>query len=363
MTQTDMLAIRRDDLRSIEARRGPPPGDGGVLLKVDHFALTANNVTYAAFGEKMSYWDFFPLADGWGLTPVWGFATVLESDTAGVLPGERFWGYFPMAGRVRMRPANVTPAGFADEAESRQGLTAGYNSYSRVSADRFRSTAPEAAQMLLRPLFLTAWTIDDYLFDNRQFGAVRAMLSSASSKTAYAAAWLMKRRGAVEVVGLTSPGNLAFVESLGCYDRVLPYEAVTDLPAAEPVTYVDMAANGALRSTVHGHFGEALKLSCAVGATNWDQMLGDQAGLPGPRPLRFFVPSQVGKRMKDWGPAAVQAAILRDWTAFVDRALDPRAPWLTVANGSGIEAVRRAWLDLVDGRADPKVGQVLTLAG
>ena len=37
-----------------------------VLLRVDEFALTANNITYAVAGESMRYWDFFPAEEGWG---------------------------------------------------------------------------------------------------------------------------------------------------------------------------------------------------------------------------------------------------------------------------------------------------------
>ncbi|WP_156497011.1 DUF2855 family protein, partial [Alcanivorax sp. HI0083] len=33
---------------------------GEVLLALDTFALTTNNITYAAFGDAMNYWSFFP---------------------------------------------------------------------------------------------------------------------------------------------------------------------------------------------------------------------------------------------------------------------------------------------------------------
>ncbi len=65
----------------------PAPGEGEALLSVEHFGLTANNITYAAFGEAMSYWRFFPAPDGWGRMPVWGFATVAESRAEGLPEG------------------------------------------------------------------------------------------------------------------------------------------------------------------------------------------------------------------------------------------------------------------------------------
>ena len=47
--------VRRDNLRAVRWNDAGPPeiGDGQALLRVDHFALTANNVTYAVFGDAM----------------------------------------------------------------------------------------------------------------------------------------------------------------------------------------------------------------------------------------------------------------------------------------------------------------------
>ena len=49
--------IRRDDLRETRWVPADLPAlpDGAARLKVDKFALTANNVTYATFGEQMKY--------------------------------------------------------------------------------------------------------------------------------------------------------------------------------------------------------------------------------------------------------------------------------------------------------------------
>ena len=53
--------------------------DGDILARVDMFALTANNVSYALSGEGIGYWKFFPTAEPWGVVPVWGFADVIQS--------------------------------------------------------------------------------------------------------------------------------------------------------------------------------------------------------------------------------------------------------------------------------------------
>ena len=90
------FVVRKDDLRRTEFHPLPDPesvalADGDVLLAVDSFGFTANNVTYAVFGEMMRYWDFFPAEQGWGRVPVWGFATVTRSKHPEISAGERVY--------------------------------------------------------------------------------------------------------------------------------------------------------------------------------------------------------------------------------------------------------------------------------
>jgi hypothetical protein len=105
--------VRRDDLRthrSLETA-APEPGEGQVLLHIDHAALTSNNITYGAFGDMMGYWNFFPAADaGWGRVPVWGFADVVTSRVEGIADGDRFYGYLPMSTHLVVEPTRVTPS-------------------------------------------------------------------------------------------------------------------------------------------------------------------------------------------------------------------------------------------------------------
>ena len=78
------------------------------------------------------------------------------------------------------------------------------------------------------------------------------VLSSASSKTAYGTAFcLARRRGAepggdaqtVKIVGLPSPGNVAFTQGLGCYDEVMSYDEVSHLSAESLTAYVDFSGS------------------------------------------------------------------------------------------------------------------------
>ena len=233
------FSVRKDALHIARLATSELQGlaSGQVRLRIERFALTSNNITYAAFGEGMHYWNFFPCftpegeADpAWGTIPVWGFATVVESTHPDLAVGERFYGYFPMATSVDLQPTRVNSNSFVDGAEHRANLHAVYNQYVRTAKDAFYTPGTEDIQALLRPLFITSWLIDDFLSDNAYFGAAplpgqrpAMLLSSASSKTAYGTAFQMAQRGDAEIIGLTSAANVRFCESLGCYSRVLTY--------------------------------------------------------------------------------------------------------------------------------------------
>ena len=158
--------------------------DGQIRLAVDKFALTANNVTYAAFGDVIGYWHFFPCADvKFGRVPVWGFADVTESRNSDVSVGERFYGFLPISTELIVSPVAISKSGFVDGAVHRQDLPSIYNQYTAVSGDPSYVEALEPQQMILRPLFMTSFLIEDFLAENGNFNAERVILSSASSKT------------------------------------------------------------------------------------------------------------------------------------------------------------------------------------
>ena len=159
-----------------------------MLLGVDTFGLTTNNITYAVMGEAMNYWDFFPAEDGWARMPVWGFADVVESKAEGVPEGTRIFGYLPPASHLVVQPDRSDPADFVDTTPHRAKLPAAYNRYIRVAGLPFYEEENEDQQMLLWPLYFTSFLIDDFLDDEDMFGAKTAVLSSASSRTSSALA-------------------------------------------------------------------------------------------------------------------------------------------------------------------------------
>jgi NADPH:quinone reductase-like Zn-dependent oxidoreductase len=357
VTSTDFL-VRRDGLTKTKIAQTPVPvpGNGEVLFKVARFGFSANNITYAVMGEMMSYWNFFPTEEGWGRVPVWGFGEVIASDVEGIAPGERFYGYWPMSTHYLAKVGKVDEGGFVEVSPSRVDLPAAYNRYVRLANDPGYREEKEAEHMLLQPLFMTSFLIDDFLAEEKVFGASAVLIGSASSKTAIALAYLLAQRGGVEVVGLTSRSNAGFVEGLGFYSTVVAYEDIASLDAGTRVTYVDMSGDGDIRAAVHTHFGDNLAYDCAVGLTHYDKMAAPD-GLPGPAPQLFFAPDHAKKRVGEWGAMGLQSRVGEAWLAFVDSARN----WMDVSTARGPDEVKAVYLDMLVGKTDPRTGFDLSL--
>ena len=357
--------VDKSDWRKTRFVESPPPGDladGRVLFRVDRFAFTANNISYAKAGEMLRYWDFFPAptdvlaGEGWGRIPTMGFADVVASTHPQVEEGERVFGFFPMSRYLQIEPSRARGEQIVDGAAHREGIAPAYNAYTRTTLDPAYIAEREDQHILMRGLFMTSFLADDYIAEQGGFGASTYVIASASSKTAIALAFLVSRSGKARVIGLTSPRNAAFVKGLGCYDDVVLYDDLKAIDPGEPTIYVDMAGNGAVTNALHTHLGENVKYSCAIGATHWDATPRDTE-LPGAQPEFFFAPGQIKKRTAEWGPEGLQQRMGEAWTAFCDST----DAWLTVRRGRGRAAVEQVYHDTLEGRTAANEGQVLSL--
>jgi len=362
-TILSQLQTRRNDVGMTRVVQGPlpSPAEGEILLRVVRFALSANNITYAAFGDAdgLHYWKFFPTGDPeWGHMPVWGFADVIVSEVEGIACGERFYGYFPPASHAVMRPVRVSERGFYDGAPHRQELVSAYNQYTRCGSDPAYEPAREAHQMLFRPLFITSFMLADFLRENGFFGATRLVFSSASSKTAYGTAFCLMDDPAVEAVALTSAANSEFTGDLGSYRQVFAYDELDRISADTPTLYVDFSGDGALRWRVHGHFRSALVYDCFAGSAQ-NNAAFEPGAIPGPEPRFYFAPTQIRKRNADWGAAELTRRINDAQSRFFDW-LDDDAR-LRIAKGAGLEAAREVVTELCAGRTDPRKGHVIEM--
>ncbi len=334
----------------------PPLGEGEVRLRVESFAVTANNVTYAVVGDAFGYWNFFPGEDQWGVVPMWGHAVVEASEHPDIAVGERVYGYLPMATHLDVLPAKISAAGFSDAAAHRLPMSPIYNQYGRLAADPEHDPAREAQRMIFGPLFKTGFLIESMFRRESWFGAEAVAMTSASSKTSMALASVARDKSPqIRRIGLTSAGNVEFVRASGFYDEVLAYDAIASLSQGASVS-VDFAGNAALLHAVHSALGEQLKYSCTVGATHVGQGFGrDNGPLPGPAPILFFAPDHAVAAIGEMGPKAFGEAVAQSWHRFIGETEGA----VTVDTRSGLAAAEAAFADTVKGTADPAVGIVI----
>jgi hypothetical protein len=359
------LIVNRTDLTQTQVVSAAYPdslADGTCLLRIDRFALTANNITYAVAPDAMGYWNFFPAnQDGFGRVPVWGYAEVVASAHPQITTGTRVYGYLPMSTHLLIQPGNINNFNMMDVTPHRQAMSAIYNQYSFTSHDPAYAPEREGLISLFRPLFTTSFLLDDWHRRENCFGASTLVLSSASSKTALGMAFLMARDKpeGLTIIGLTSPANIEFTQNLGCYDQVLPYDALTTLPQTK-TAFVDMAGNADLLRAVHAHFDSNLTSSCRVGLTHWQSTSNVIEGLKGgPKPAFFFAPTYAQERIKDWGPQGFQQRVGEASAAFYADA----SKWVEISESMGVETVTKTYLDMLAGRIDPTKGHILSLQG
>jgi hypothetical protein len=337
-----------------------------VILKVDKFALTANNISYGIGGDVLGYWRFFPTDDiaeqkQWGRLPVMGFADVVSSNCDNVKVGERVWGFMPMSTHVKIQAGRSSKTGFSDVNPCREGLSPVYSAFERVTSNPFYKPENEDYDILLRGLFTTSWLVDDFMFDNQYFGSDQYLITSASSKTSIALAFAVKQRGEKPAIGITSKSNKSFVESLGCYDKVVSYEEISSLDATVASILVDMAGGLTTLTAIHNHFSNKLNYSCRIGATQHDDININDAlsyeNLPGAKPQFFFAPSQLKKRTTDWGTGEIMQQIQMSLLNYIEFCHSI----ITIEHTKSVDQLDSIYQQVLDGTADASVGHVVSL--
>ncbi|KAF9237388.1 hypothetical protein BU15DRAFT_63262 [Melanogaster broomeanus] len=374
-----------------------------VLIKVDRFGYSANNVTYQALGE-VPYFRYFDFHDApedveagvsqrtHGVTPVWGFGVVVASSHAEIQVGERVYGYFAPTRYLVLpvSPSDVNRFAFFVSRPHLPPDRRPYNQITRCSADPLHDPSPEVEDltMLYRPLFWTSFWCEDWINSSQyRGGATRILISSASAKTAFCLAYLIRKRtralnlddnGPVrQVIGLTSKKNLEFTKQLGLYDHVLEYEGfqttvILNKPAQKYI-YIDVAGNEALNVRVSRHFSSAAKFdlvgSIALGLTNlspssqspsaanWSA--NDFASQRAPSALeQFFMPEWLAIRRKQLSVAEITRLQRDAWSGLMQ---DCRAWGISLHRVSGGEGVKKAYDEVVKSGIPPDQGFIWSM--
>ena len=348
------MHVQRDDLSVTELIDESPPtlGDGQALLRVDVVGLSANNVTYAVLGEQFHYWDFSP-------RPRRG-ARSRSGDSAGRRlepPRSRrrppVLRLLPVRQPPRRHPRSRSSGRLQEVSQHRAHLPSPYNTYDDVADDHIDDAHLEHLHALYRPLFWTSFMLADRVIDADPDEKSLVVMTSASSKTAYITAFLLHRAGR-RVVGLRSARNVAFTNALRVYDEVLTYDDVTHL-AAEPTTVLDFLGDDDVDATLSEHLGEHHS-RVIVGVTG--QVAGPDWTLEAiATEAVFFAPTQMKRRLADWGREELERRYQEAWTTFVAEA----DGFVDVVVASGLEALQEGWHEIQAGRVDPRDGMVFTL--
>lgn len=334
----------------------PEPAQGSVLLKIERFVLSSNNITYARYGDQLGYWAPFPAREhGWGRVPAWGTARVIGGDSDLAAPGELFYGYLPMATHVLVE-AEPLPSGL-------------------------RATSPERAEMypLYRDMIRMNDPVDDvvlattggvaktaaHLSDEiRASTPAQVVFSSATSRTALTTAVVLREAG-LRVVGLTAADRAKAAARAEAFDEVLSYDELGDLEGVPGTVYVDVAGRAEITAAVARTLGSALARSLQVGATHPSSEPSApssepsaQLSPPGP-PVEQF---NVGLRRID-----VAARIGEEKMAAFEQAVEKSiAVWaaehFAVEKVTGLEQVPHVWHRVLRGEVDPLTIAVIALS-
>ena len=276
----------------------PISKENEVILEIERYAFTSNNITYGVIGDTLGYWNFFPAEEPYGIIPVWGFANVTSSKNEYILEGDRFYGYFPMSRYLKVIPKKGNDFGFVDDSNHRRKLPPVYNHYSKII-----KYAGESLEYhpLIKPLFLTSFLNYFFLQDEKFFDCDQIILTSASSKTALSLAFLLskyKSKVKKKIIAITSEKNMQFVSEIKFYDTVLSYDNAEENLKISKSVIVDFAGNSDYLKKLSDHLGEGLKHVSLIGLADWSSKTNFKSI---PNSKFFFAPNHAEKRYREMG--------------------------------------------------------------
>ena len=340
---------------SIHEENVPELNEGDVLLEIDKYALTSNNITYAVTGFQIKYWDFFPAPDQWGIVPVWGFAEVVQSKNNEIKVGEQVYGYFLMGKYLKIEGGKVSNHSFMDISAHRQELASIYNTYNRLGKERNYPKGTEDYIPIVKPLFVTSFLIYQFLKTENFFDAEDMIITSASSKTSLGLAYMLsknKKEHGKRIVGLTSSRNVDFVRDTGFYDEVISYDDVHSSTSDTATVVIDMAGNGQLLWMIYEKLGGQLKHVCKVGLTDWTK-----ASLESKIPVAkfFFAPTYAQAFYTTHGPKEANEMIMEAMFAFIKTVHE----WIRITYINDYDQLQETFVAMAKGDVDPSKGYVV----
>ena len=364
MKELQTLKTDLKKTRIVTQQLGNDIDENQVLLKVERFSFTANNVTYGVAGDAIGYWQFFPptenLNNEWGCIPMWGFAEVVSSNNDDIKNGERIFGYFPPANNLLVNPIKISLQSFVDGKEHRKELPPVYNNYVRLNGEENYDSSMDNVRALLFPLHITAFCLCDALEEQAYEGASQVIIISASSKTGIGLAQgLADNADSPKIVGLTSRNNTNFLEGLGCYDEVISYDQLEKINNQDLSVMVDMSGNQEILSSIQDSLGNNMVKCLTVGMTHWNKGGTVEDALAEAelqdRTEFFFAPSHIQKRNSDWGVEGYN----KRTSIFMSNRAEQSREWMQIKEISGLDKFIQTYQEIVSGDIKPNEGIIV----
>ncbi|RZO98563.1 MAG: DUF2855 family protein [Gammaproteobacteria bacterium] len=336
-----------------------------IIVQIETFSFTANNISYGVAGDSLGYWQFFPAKENvdekWGCIPMWGFAKVITSRNKKIQENERLFGYFPPSDYLKLKPAKITEQNFFDSVSHRRDLPIIYNNYLRLDGEIGYEESNDYVRALLFPLHLTAYCLCDALKCENYFDGDQVIILSASSKTAIGLAQGLSEENILpKVLGLTSSRNSEFVEDLGCYDKVLSYDQIENIDFDKNSVLVDMAGNSSIMEKLTNSLGDNLKKCLTVGATHWQKISSSDEVINNVQDSRFeffFAPGHAQKRAGELG----QKLFNTNSNEFLKRRSEDSKKWMQIKEIKGFGELSNNYDAMLNGDVDPKLGLIINL--
>lgn len=329
--------------------------EGEIRVKIDRYAFTSNNVSYAVTGFSLKYWEFFPTEDPYGIIPVWGYADVVGSKHAEVEVGQRYYGYFPMSTFCTLKPSKVDPFSFTDSSSHRDGLAAIYNRYTRViKSSELHQEALQNHVPIIHPLFATSFMLHRFLDETAFKDVKQVIITSASAKTSLGLAFMLQRNKNLDnrkIIGLTGSGNTDFTRSTNYYDEVMDYRNSPNL-SKDKTVIIDIRGNRKFLIQLSEFLGDQMVHIARVGATDWTET-GMHSDIP--KAKLFFAPTPLKAFFKKHGPTGAMHLINKAAVQFIQDTKNT----IEVELISGTEQLTNLYLDMINGKVNPRKGYIV----
>lgn len=340
------------------------PGPNQILVKLDNFTISANNITYALTGDTLGYWSFFPTPEnpGWGRVPIWGFADVVRSSVPGVEAGTRIHGVFPIStySILDVTLIESTPPALYEISPVRSKSPVLYKRYRIVPAET-KDTTQELLEVTLLVNFYSAFLMSETSLAEEKIDGKTVVILSASSKTGSSTASILKKRNpSTRIIGVSSTTeNKDFAAATGFYDDVYTYstpalsETLSSLP--NNIVLVDLAGKGQFLTDLKKTLGSKLERIVLVGNTDWKAGSWPPPGLENSEP--FMAPDALMELVGAWGEGVFGQKFVEVFTKYLTGGFKG----FSISQVRGHDALLAEFQKLLKGGYDPSTGLSLKL--